>query len=131
MVSEDAVDLISRLLQRDPVLRLGTVGSAEVRDHFFFDGIDWQSLLRQKVAFVPQLESEVRGCLLFLPFKVSGGCCGLNCVVPNSSSFVTCVRRFPGGISVDEQQANKGCRSLCNDNAKGLWFCKRNELGCI
>lgn len=53
------MDLISRLLQRDPVIRLGTVGSAEVREHFFFDGIDWQSLLRQKVAFVPQLESEV------------------------------------------------------------------------
>ena len=55
---DDAKILISDLLQHEPVDRLGTGGSHEVKDHEFFIGIDWEGLLRQKAEFVPSLESE-------------------------------------------------------------------------
>ena len=55
---DDAQDLINLLLQHHSVERLGSGGAHEVKDHEFFDGIDWQGLLRQKAEFVPQLEHD-------------------------------------------------------------------------
>ncbi|KAH8866370.1 Microtubule-associated serine/threonine-protein kinase 2 [Schistosoma japonicum] len=61
-VTPSAVDIIIRLLERDPLLRLGTIGgSSEVKETIFFSGpgaVDWKNLLRQKAAFVPQLEHD-------------------------------------------------------------------------
>ncbi|XP_042560363.1 microtubule-associated serine/threonine-protein kinase 3-like [Clupea harengus] len=54
----DAQDLITRLLRQSPLERLGTGGAAEVKQHPFFSGLDWNGLLRQKAEFIPQLESE-------------------------------------------------------------------------
>ncbi|XP_015903558.1 microtubule-associated serine/threonine-protein kinase 3 isoform X2 [Parasteatoda tepidariorum] len=56
--TDDAKELISLLLQQNPRERLGSGGAHEVKDHIFFDEIDWNSLLRQKAEFVPQLDSE-------------------------------------------------------------------------
>lgn len=39
-------------------MRLGTGGAQEVKDHPYFCGLDWTSLLRQKAEFVPQLDNE-------------------------------------------------------------------------
>ena len=33
-------------------------GAVEVKHHQFFHNLDWNSLLRQKAEFIPQLESE-------------------------------------------------------------------------
>ena len=38
--------------------RLGTSGALEVKEHIYFLGIDWNSLLRMKADFIPQLEDE-------------------------------------------------------------------------
>ncbi|KAG9338775.1 hypothetical protein JZ751_025211, partial [Albula glossodonta] len=54
----DAQSLISALLQTNPLMRLGTGGAFEVKQHAFFTELDWNSLLRQKAEFVPHLESE-------------------------------------------------------------------------
>uniref|UniRef100_A0A8C3CH97 non-specific serine/threonine protein kinase n=1 Tax=Cairina moschata TaxID=8855 RepID=A0A8C3CH97_CAIMO len=54
----DAQHLISRLLQPDPLQRLGAGGAQEVKAHGFFAALDWTGLLRQKAEFVPHLESE-------------------------------------------------------------------------
>ncbi|MBN3305795.1 MAST1 kinase, partial [Amia calva] len=54
----DAQSLISTLLQTNPLLRLGTGGAYEVKQHSFFRELDWNSLLRQKAEFIPHLESE-------------------------------------------------------------------------
>ncbi|XP_077318782.1 microtubule-associated serine/threonine-protein kinase 4 isoform X3 [Lithobates pipiens] len=54
----DAQDLITLLLRQNPLDRLGTGGAYEVKQHPFFCALDWNSLLRQKAEFVPQLESE-------------------------------------------------------------------------
>jgi beta-adrenergic-receptor kinase len=42
MFSEDAVDLISRLLNKDGKKRLGAKGAAEVMEHPFFEDINWE-----------------------------------------------------------------------------------------
>ncbi|KFV06613.1 Microtubule-associated serine/threonine-protein kinase 4, partial [Tauraco erythrolophus] len=54
----DAQDLITLLLRQNPLERLGTGGACEVKQHRFFRNLDWNSLLRQKAEFIPQLESE-------------------------------------------------------------------------
>uniref|UniRef100_A0A8D0GTY2 non-specific serine/threonine protein kinase n=1 Tax=Sphenodon punctatus TaxID=8508 RepID=A0A8D0GTY2_SPHPU len=54
----DAQDLTSKLLCQNPLERLGTGSAFEVKQHRFFKVLDWNSLLRQKAEFIPQLESE-------------------------------------------------------------------------
>ncbi|XP_062828433.1 microtubule-associated serine/threonine-protein kinase 4 isoform X3 [Anolis carolinensis] len=54
----DAQDLVTLLLRQNPLERLGTGGAYEVKQHQFFQHLDWNSLLRQKAEFIPQLESE-------------------------------------------------------------------------
>ncbi|XP_032884549.1 microtubule-associated serine/threonine-protein kinase 2 isoform X2 [Amblyraja radiata] len=54
----DAEDLIAKLLRQNPLERLGTGSAYEVKQHRFFSDLDWNSLLRQKAEFIPQLESE-------------------------------------------------------------------------
>ena len=55
---EEAKDLVTRLLQHNPVDRLGSGGAIEVKEHIFFEGLDWTGLLRQKAEFVPHLEHD-------------------------------------------------------------------------
>uniref|UniRef100_A0A0K0D470 non-specific serine/threonine protein kinase n=1 Tax=Angiostrongylus cantonensis TaxID=6313 RepID=A0A0K0D470_ANGCA len=55
----EAEDLIKRLLEKNPVERLGTlVGATQLMVHPFFNSLDFNSLLRQKAEFVPQLEND-------------------------------------------------------------------------
>nr|XP_055056949.1 microtubule-associated serine/threonine-protein kinase 4 isoform X4 [Misgurnus anguillicaudatus] len=55
----DAQELITLLLRQNPLERFGSAGGAyEVKHHQFFHSLDWNSLLRQKAEFIPQLESE-------------------------------------------------------------------------
>lgn len=58
VVQAEAKDLISALLLHSPRDRLGTSGSHDVKDHIYFSGLDWNSLLRQKAEFVPQLDND-------------------------------------------------------------------------
>ncbi|XP_056019812.1 microtubule-associated serine/threonine-protein kinase 3-like isoform X4 [Ostrea edulis] len=57
-VRDDARDLISQMLQHNPLNRLGSGGAQEVKEHAFFMNLDWAGLLRQKAEFIPELESE-------------------------------------------------------------------------
>ncbi|XP_022176732.1 microtubule-associated serine/threonine-protein kinase 3 isoform X2 [Myzus persicae] len=57
-IQPEAKNIISSLLQQNPRDRLGTGGSHEVKDHPYFYGVDWNSLLRQKAEFMPQLGNE-------------------------------------------------------------------------
>jgi serine/threonine protein kinase len=52
-MSYEAQDLIDRLLTEDPNERLGAKGAAEVKAHPFFKDINWDTLARQKAAFIP------------------------------------------------------------------------------
>lgn len=49
-LSADTLDLIRKLLVRDPSKRLGYEGgAASLRSHPFFDGIDWQAIRSRRV----------------------------------------------------------------------------------
>nr|XP_016478233.1 PREDICTED: probable serine/threonine protein kinase IREH1 isoform X1 [Nicotiana tabacum] len=58
-MSFEAHDLIDRLLTEDPNQRLGAGGASEVKQHPFFRDINWDTLARQKAAFVPASESAL------------------------------------------------------------------------
>ncbi|KAG6675933.1 hypothetical protein I3842_15G129800 [Carya illinoinensis] len=58
-MSPEAQDLIDRLLTEDPHQRLGDRGASEVKQHVFFKNINWDTLARQKAAFVPSSESAL------------------------------------------------------------------------
>jgi len=46
--SKDAIDLISKLLEKDPEKRLGSKrGSEEIKDHPFFSGINWDQMMKK------------------------------------------------------------------------------------
>ncbi|XP_031502888.1 probable serine/threonine protein kinase IRE isoform X2 [Nymphaea colorata] len=55
-MSYEAYDLINKLLIENPVQRLGATGAGEVKNHVFFRDINWETLARQKAAFVPAAE---------------------------------------------------------------------------
>ncbi|GJQ68805.1 hypothetical protein Trydic_g5065 [Trypoxylus dichotomus] len=57
-VQDEAKDLITALLNHTPRDRLGTGGAQEVKEHVYFNGLDWNSLLRQKAEFVPRLDND-------------------------------------------------------------------------
>ena len=57
-VQAEAKEIITLLLQQDPLDRLGTGGAHEVKDHHFFTDMDWANLLRRKADFIPQLDDE-------------------------------------------------------------------------
>ncbi|OAR05644.1 hypothetical protein LLEC1_04762 [Akanthomyces lecanii] len=78
MVSEEAKDLINKLLCIDPHQRLGSnredkyeSGGDEIRHHPFFTGVNWDTLLEDEAQFVPQPENpedteyfDARGAVL-------------------------------------------------------------------
>mmetsp|Transcript_38531 Transcript_38531/g.28380 ORF Transcript_38531/g.28380 Transcript_38531/m.28380 type:complete len:109 (+) Transcript_38531:1885-2211(+) len=47
-LSQEAMDLIRRLLDRHPMQRLGSRGASEVKKHPFFNGIDWDDVKNRK-----------------------------------------------------------------------------------
>lgn len=53
-VSEEALDLINRLICTDPEQRLGAKSSEEVREHPFFKEIDWDTILTDEASFIPR-----------------------------------------------------------------------------
>jgi serum/glucocorticoid-regulated kinase 2 len=58
-VSQEAQHILTRLLDRDPLQRLGANGAEEIRQHPFFRSIDWNRLYRRQIipAFRPQVAS--------------------------------------------------------------------------
>ncbi|XP_018914749.1 microtubule-associated serine/threonine-protein kinase 2 isoform X2 [Bemisia tabaci] len=58
VIQAEAKDIITALLQQNARNRLGSAGPHEVKEHPYFYGVDWNSLLRQKAEFVPQLEND-------------------------------------------------------------------------
>ncbi len=60
-IPDEAKHLILSLLQFQPMYRLGsssTGGIAAVKEHPFFQELEWRDLLIQKAEFIPQLQGE-------------------------------------------------------------------------
>ncbi|XP_027122797.1 probable serine/threonine protein kinase IREH1 isoform X1 [Coffea arabica] len=58
-MSPEALDLIDQLMTEDPNQRLGARGASEVKQLPFFRDINWDTLARQKAAFVPASENAI------------------------------------------------------------------------
>ncbi|KAI4601042.1 Serine/threonine-protein kinase [Pestalotiopsis sp. IQ-011] len=61
VVPPAAKDLLTKLLNRDPAVRLGAGGSAEIKAHPFFHAIDWRKLLQRK--YEPTFKPSVADAL--------------------------------------------------------------------
>ncbi|KAJ6237716.1 non-specific serine/threonine protein kinase [Anaeramoeba flamelloides] len=57
-LSEEAIDIISRFLQKNPDKRLGSQGFSEIKKHKFFKKIDWKKLNNKKI--VPPFKPIVK-----------------------------------------------------------------------
>lgn len=56
-ISPEADSLIKSLLARDPDKRLGANGCEEIKQHPFFQGVNWQALRSEEPPFVPSLKN--------------------------------------------------------------------------
>lgn len=54
--SDEAKDLIEKLLNVDPRQRLGNNGATEIKNHDFFKGIDWDKLWDEEASFIPSVD---------------------------------------------------------------------------
>jgi serine/threonine protein kinase len=62
ILSPEATDFITRILDKDPEMRLGARGGAEeVKGHKFFEDIDWSLVLRKeyRVPYIPNEENDL------------------------------------------------------------------------
>ena len=57
-LSPQATDLIIRLV-RDPKDRLGKNGVHEIKNHPFFDGVNWNSIRSEEAPYKPEISCEV------------------------------------------------------------------------
>ncbi|KAJ3440250.1 serine/threonine-protein kinase pkga-related [Anaeramoeba flamelloides] len=58
-MSKELVDLISKLLVEDPKQRLGSKGASKIKNHPFFDGVDWENYFdTMKPMWVPRVQNE-------------------------------------------------------------------------
>lgn len=56
LCTDEAKDLIEKLLIKDPGKRLGYGGSEEVKNHPYFNGLNWELLFDVDASFVPNVE---------------------------------------------------------------------------
>ena len=54
-------DLMKRLLTKEPNKRLGHVAAKGIKDHPWFEKLNWDALLRRKIKppFMPKLSSDI------------------------------------------------------------------------
>ena len=48
-MSSNCIDLISKLMNRNPLDRLGALGAQQIKEHHWFDSVDWQEVLDKRV----------------------------------------------------------------------------------
>ncbi|KAG0142883.1 hypothetical protein CROQUDRAFT_724875 [Cronartium quercuum f. sp. fusiforme G11] len=60
-IKTDARSLLTGLLTRDPLKRLGNNGAEEIKKHSFFNSIDWKKLILKQYtpSFKPSVESAI------------------------------------------------------------------------
>lgn len=60
-ISKEARDLIVRLMDRNPVTRLGTSGALEIKKHKWFKGISWDDVINKRLdPPLPYLKRKVK-----------------------------------------------------------------------
>ena len=64
--SEQTKNLLQGLLEQNPNMRLGSKGIQEIKDHPFFESIDWKALSELRVG-VPYKPQNAEDCAFFDP----------------------------------------------------------------
>ncbi|CAD8148558.1 unnamed protein product [Paramecium octaurelia] len=59
-ISYDSYDLLTRLLEQDYTKRIGHVSIDEIKQHKFFKGIEWNTLLNKPGVIIPDLDQSSR-----------------------------------------------------------------------
>jgi serine/threonine protein kinase len=59
-LSPRASDLLQRLLDKDPAVRLGAEGVAEIKAHQFFEEVDWARVARREISPGPVEVQRIR-----------------------------------------------------------------------
>ena len=67
-ISKDAKDLIKKLLS-DSDKRIGKKGVEEIKQHPFFNGVNWNKIKEMKPPFIPKVKSEF-DCRYFEKFDI-------------------------------------------------------------
>lgn len=57
-MSPEAADLIKSLLVLDHTKRLGANGASEIKNHVFFQDINWETLRKQTAPIIPEVKHE-------------------------------------------------------------------------
>ena len=73
-VSPECIDLMKKLLEKDPVRRLGTkMGAFEIRQHAFFRDTDWDAVLSRELSMPePYLANMAMDIIKAQPYLVAG-----------------------------------------------------------
>ena len=60
-LSNEVIDLIQKLLIKNPDKRLGSNGADEIKNHIFFNGMNWEKLFNKKIRppFIPKLKNAI------------------------------------------------------------------------
>ena len=58
-LSKEAIDFMKSLMTYEVDQRLGSKGVHDVRNHPFFNGIDWDNLDKSDVPFKPEVDNEI------------------------------------------------------------------------
>ena len=115
VVPPAARDLLAKLLNRNPLERLGANGSAEIKAHPFFHAIDWRKLLQRKYepTFKPSVVSlEVLG--------LGGGVAVLTAAGPRSMLSTRPTSTPSSRPRPPRTRTSKGlsCHRLCRTSSK-------------
>ncbi|XP_068176520.1 uncharacterized protein [Antennarius striatus] len=106
---KEAQDFVYKLLSKDPLVRLGTNGACKLKEHCFFSGLEWNTLLNQEVPRVLDKKGE------------------LALVNPeNPGPLVYARNRVPAWINsgkpelavVDEENSEPAMDDICNPEAE-------------
>lgn len=73
-ISDDCIDLLTRLLEKDPARRIGTKkGGLEIRQHPFFKDTDWEAVFAKSTPMPdPYLANMAMEIIRSQPYLVAG-----------------------------------------------------------
>ena len=89
-----AQDIIKKLLDPNPTTRLGAGGVEEIKNHPFFEGLDWENLYLEPrhATFVPRIQDEADTGYFIA--KEQGDSFVEGAVYKEEKKFVVCFSRF-------------------------------------
>jgi protein-serine/threonine kinase len=120
-VSEQGKSFITSLLERDPSQRLGSNGLGEVKNHPFFEGVNWEVVYKKQMQlpFVAEVEEQFHDEAVA---AVTARSIDIPNVKKTSATTNMTPGSFVGSTPVSDQPAFKGFSYIAEDT-----FVKKGE----